>query len=295
MVDLLTSRVNELTQFIIDQGFTPPPALDDNEATLKNALDTLGLHHIQMSLEGAERKEVSHKQIKVAGADKTVSNDDAAAENLDIGELGPNMSLPLELSMILEDNHPYEAQSEAVPSLESVCDNSIQPYWDGESAVPDEDHNKQHSSSPEQHLRPPPPSDNESRKDENLPQLDLNDGTEDIVDRLSDRMGSLQIGSDGQIRYYGPTSHFNLLQMPTPDNLTICRTIRKDGQDHLNRMGLDREVPQSMEEHLINLYFTWHNPSVDVVNRDMYEMAKQQWKEQMEDTPYYSEALTNAM
>ncbi|KAJ5545817.1 fungal-specific transcription factor domain-containing protein [Penicillium frequentans] len=276
VVDLLTSRVNVLTQFIIDQGFTPPPTLDDNEATLKNALDALGLHHIQRSLEKAERKEVSHIQIKVADADQSVLNDDAAAENLEVGELDPNMSLPMEPFMILEDSHPYDAQSEVVPSLDFVSDDIIQPFWDGESAVPDEDHNKQHSSLPEQHP-------------------DFNDGTEDIVDRLSDRMGSLQIGSDGQIRYYGPTSHFNLLRMPTPDNLTIYRTIRKDGQDHLNRMGLDKEVPQSMEEHLINLYFTWHNPSVDVVNRDMYEMAKQQWKEQMEDTPYYSEALTNAM
>ena len=121
------------------------------------------------------------------------------------------------------------------------------------------------------------------------------EGMEKLVNQLSDRMGSLQIGSDGRVRYYGPTSHFNLLKMPAPDNLTIHRTVRKDGQDLLRRLGVGKEVPVEIEEHLINLYFTWHNPSFYVVDREMYDQAKQNWHTQMDDTPYYSEALTNAM
>ncbi|KAF5859753.1 hypothetical protein ETB97_002475 [Aspergillus alliaceus] len=95
------------------------------------------------------------------------------------------------------------------------------------------------------------------------------EGVEELVTQLSDRMGSLQIGSDGHIRYYGPTSHFNLLRMPTPDNLTIHRTIRQDGPDILDRLGVGKDIPAGFEEHLINLYFTWHNPLSQVVDREM--------------------------
>ncbi|KAB8231579.1 transcription factor domain-containing protein [Aspergillus alliaceus] len=121
------------------------------------------------------------------------------------------------------------------------------------------------------------------------------EGVEELVTQLSDRMGSLQIGSDGHVRYYGPTSHFNLLRMPTPDNLTIHRTIRQDGPDILDRLGVGKDIPTGFEEHLINLYFTWHNPLSQVVDREMYESARQKWHTKMEDTPYYSESLTNAM
>ncbi|KAE8338050.1 hypothetical protein BDV24DRAFT_153921 [Aspergillus arachidicola] len=140
---------------------------------------------------------------------------------------------------------------------------------------------------------------NEPRCQHDIPTKDesLSDseGVEELVTQLSDRMGSLQIGSDGHVRYYGPTSHFNLLRMPTPDNSTIHRTVRQDGPDVLDRLGVNKEIPAGFEEHLINLYFTWHNPLFQVVDREMYEPARQQWRTKMEETPYYSEALTNAM
>jgi hypothetical protein len=121
------------------------------------------------------------------------------------------------------------------------------------------------------------------------------DGTEELVNQLSARMGALQFGPDGQFRYYGPTSNFNLLEMPVPDNLTIHRTLRNDGQEQLQRLGIGKDVPMDIEEHLIKLYFTWHDPTLHVVDRDMYEQAKKKWRIHTEDTTYYSEALTNAM
>jgi hypothetical protein len=84
------------------------------------------------------------------------------------------------------------------------------------------------------------------------PQPDSKDSDqmEEIVHHLSDRMGSLQIGSDSQVRFYGPTSHFNLLRMPTPDNLTVHRTIRKYRQDYLNCLGIGKDIPEELEKHL---------------------------------------------
>jgi hypothetical protein len=118
---------------------------------------------------------------------------------------------------------------------------------------------------------------------------------EELVNQISDRMGSLQVGSDGQVRFYGPTSHFNLLPMPAPDNSTVHRTVQRDGQGVLSLLGIDKEVPPEFEEHLINLFFTWHNPLFYVVDREIYYQVRRKWRIDRKESPYYSEALTNAM
>ncbi|KXH27185.1 hypothetical protein CSIM01_12054 [Colletotrichum simmondsii] len=127
---------------------------------------------------------------------------------------------------------------------------------------------------------------------------DAGSGTteEDLVNQLSDRLGSLQIGPNGHISYFGPTSNFSLMELPVgADTLAVDRTVRNDGQEHLDNMGYGKQVPQDLEDHLINLYFTWQDPFQHVVDRTLYEEAKHSWHEREEDTPYYSEALRNAM
>ncbi|EQB58296.1 hypothetical protein CGLO_01470 [Colletotrichum gloeosporioides Cg-14] len=119
---------------------------------------------------------------------------------------------------------------------------------------------------------------------------------EDLVNQLSDRLGSLHIGPNGQISYYGPTSNFSLVEMPAgSDTLAVDRTVRNDGQEHLDMMGYGKTIPPDLEEHLINLYFAWQDPFSHIVDRSLYEDAKYKWLEREEDTPYYSEALRNAM
>ncbi|CAG9953093.1 unnamed protein product, partial [Clonostachys rosea f. rosea IK726] len=121
------------------------------------------------------------------------------------------------------------------------------------------------------------------------------DAMEALVDQLSDRVGTLQISPDGQTRFYGPTSNFNLVDMPAPDNLTVHRTVRYDGSDYLERLGLEKEVPTELERHLSDLYFAWQDPSLHVVDQTMYAEAKRRWREEEEETPYYSESLCNAI
>ncbi|KAI0450462.1 hypothetical protein F5B21DRAFT_508206 [Xylaria acuta] len=67
--------------------------------------------------------------------------------------------------------------------------------------------------------------------------------TRELIGLLSDRMGSLQIESPGQVRFYGPTSNFNLIDMPALDNLAVHRTVRSDGRDYIDRLGIGAEVP----------------------------------------------------
>ncbi|KAL1891083.1 hypothetical protein Sste5346_007908 [Sporothrix stenoceras] len=118
----------------------------------------------------------------------------------------------------------------------------------------------------------------------------------ELVDQLSDRVGTLHIRPGGHIRFYGSTSNFNLLESPASDvAMNVHRTIRNDGPEHLDRLGLNKKVPPEVEDHLVELYFTWQDPSFHVVDRTVYEEAKVAWRERKEDTSYYSEALRNAI
>lgn len=121
------------------------------------------------------------------------------------------------------------------------------------------------------------------------------ESTEVLVNQLSDRIGSLHIGPGGQVRYYGPTSNFNLVDMGAPDNLTVHRSVRTHGPEYLNHLNMGKEVPEELENHLINLYFAWQDPALHVVKREMYKEAKVLWRDQEKDTPYFSESLHNAM
>ena len=126
--------------------------------------------------------------------------------------------------------------------------------------------------------------------------ISSSDCVDELVDQLSDRVGTLHIRPGGHIRFYGSTSNFNLLESPASDvSMNVHRTIRNDGVEHLHRLGVNKEVPTEIEDHLMNLYFTWQDPSFHAVDRQMFEDAKVLWCDKREETSYYSEALRNAM
>lgn len=119
---------------------------------------------------------------------------------------------------------------------------------------------------------------------------------DDMVQQISDRMGSLQLSEDGELRYFGATSNLTLLDDSThghqwndPD------TLRARGQALLDAAGLGRQVDNQLQEHLINLYFSWQDPSFHVVDRDFYERERRRYQAGRDDSTFYSEALTNAM
>lgn len=124
-----------------------------------------------------------------------------------------------------------------------------------------------------------------------------NEAENDVIEQLSHRIGTLKIAGDGHLRFYGPTSNLNLVdvsatqQRQRPD----ARTVRHDGQDILNHLRVGQPVDQAMEDHLVELYFTWQNPSMYVVDKEMYMTARSRWRNEYDDTPFYSEVLTNAM
>jgi hypothetical protein len=111
---------------------------------------------------------------------------------------------------------------------------------------------------------------------------------EGLVDEISDRVGTLKIGPGGKTRLYGPTSTFGLTEMPFLDSYEAHRPRQ------IYHSGSEEGIPTVLEDHLLNLYFSWQDPSFHVVDRDIYEEAKEKWGN-LEETPYYSEALRYAM
>lgn len=81
-------------------------------------------------------------------------------------------------------------------------------------------------------------------------------------------MGTLKLAGDGHLRYYGPTSNLNLVDVVATSDKRPgldARSVRHDGQDLLNHLRLGQHVEQSLEDHLIKLYFTWQNRGDELV------------------------------
>lgn len=137
----------------------------------------------------------------------------------------------------------------------------------------------------------------ESQNHDSDSEEEENEAEKDVIEQLSHRIGTLKIAGDGHLRFYGATSNLNLVdvsatqQRQRPD----ARTVRHDGQDILNHLRVGQPVDQAMEDHLVELYFTWQNPSIYVVDKEMYMTARSRWRNEYDDTPFYSEVLTNAM
>lgn len=117
-----------------------------------------------------------------------------------------------------------------------------------------------------------------------------------VIRELSSRLGTLQVAEDGQLRYYGATSNLNLLQHDSIQASRFeSRSIRKNGQQLLEHAGVGQTVDPELEDHLIDLYFAWEDPSSHIVDREMYYEQRKLWKEGKDDCAFYSEVLTNAM
>jgi len=120
--------------------------------------------------------------------------------------------------------------------------------------------------------------------------------SDEMIDQLSARMGSFQLAEDGQLRYFGATSNLHILHNGAFSlSRTPTRSIRTEGSSTLHRAGIGQEVDQEFEKHLEELYFTWEDPAIHVVDEEMYYLEQAKWNSGEDGSPFYSETLKNAM
>ncbi|ETS78545.1 hypothetical protein PFICI_10607 [Pestalotiopsis fici W106-1] len=286
-IEVLFSRTEQLSQFISENSLEPPPIDDEQAATLKRVLSTLRLNiDIPQSCQSGRDESTSPRTSHVRNDSTT---QDPLLECLDDGIIDE----------INRAKDPVDVAFPGLPSQNWTWNDLRGDIFDTQAAP--EDPNLQpynHSVSgsiPSPHTGASPLAIKTPQPETSSTADSATDVVDALVEQLSDRMGSLQIGPGGNVRYFGPTSDFHLVQMPPSDNLTIHRSVRNDGQEYLERLGLHKDVDDSLRKHLTDLYFTWQNPTMCVVDRKMYEEAMVQWQEQKQDTPYFSEALENAI
>jgi hypothetical protein len=116
-----------------------------------------------------------------------------------------------------------------------------------------------------------------------------------LTSQMATRYGRLHLAEDGQSRYYGATSNMHLF----PNGMLSLfqdsvRSVRADGAKVLQDAGLSWAGNKTYEDHLTNLFFTWHAPVLQEVDKDIYFREKRRFHAGR-DTSLYSLTLENAM
>lgn len=137
---------------------------------------------------------------------------------------------------------------------------------------------------------------------ESSPDQDVNDPSggnqesEALMDQLSGRIGSLQIAEDGQLRFYGATSNLHILHNgPMSLSRSNFRSTCEDGAALLQSGGVGHLVSEELEDHLLQLYLCWEDPSIHVIDEDIFWRERRNCKATNTISSMYSEVLTNAM
>ncbi|KAL5117988.1 hypothetical protein ACEQ8H_004133 [Pleosporales sp. CAS-2024a] len=122
------------------------------------------------------------------------------------------------------------------------------------------------------------------------------EGSSPLVDQITGSLGSLQLAEDGQLRFYGATSNLHLLIKGTR------RSANRQGLTHpsevqavLQAAGVGQIVDAELEEHLIHLYFCWEDPSIHLVQEEIFYRERERCKSGYGTSKLYSEVLVNSM
>lgn len=117
-----------------------------------------------------------------------------------------------------------------------------------------------------------------------------------VTNELSHRLGSLLMTDNGERHFYGATSNLNLAR---GGNLPVMYGNRPDQgrQAHarLEVAGIHQDISRDLEEHLLQLFFTWHNPTLYVVDQALFTKARMDFEQGKRETVFYSPFLLNAM
>ena len=96
----------------------------------------------------------------------------------------------------------------------------------------------------------------------------------DMVPGLAARLGSLRVASDGRLRYYGTAANNHFLASSSyRGNVFDVQEMQRNASVALENAHLDQEIPTSLRDHFIGLFFQWHNPAHTTVDRQLFEAA----------------------
>ncbi|RDW93348.1 transcription factor domain-containing protein [Aspergillus mulundensis] len=322
--ELFSARIDQLIQFIYDNGLEPPSMKPEDEAGINRVLDTLQIHRgvpkrkdsplsegLNTHTQPSPPSQPAHSPLPVPlynGNTATNAKPDSSGlplqNNLATSHTANSGANSQDSFSPFGFHFPSTNWEFALPtaeSLDSLYANLNGGYQvspeNGNSCSPDSLQLSQDIAQQPGVLLEQAQALNTKYEDNDSDSGEEDEAEKDVIEQISHRIGTLKIAGDGHLRFFGATSNLNLVdvsatqQRQRPD----ARTVRHDGQDILNHLRVGQSVDQALEDHLLELYFTWQNTSTYVVDKEMYYTARQKWREEFDDTPFYSEVLTNAM
>ncbi|KAH6871801.1 nitrogen assimilation transcription factor nit-4 [Thelonectria olida] len=98
----------------------------------------------------------------------------------------------------------------------------------------------------------------------------------DLVSAVTGLLGRLNIGDDGQLHYFGSQSNYHLLN-GSLSYATMDSTVSMQRQGLAAVECLRKNMPLStdLQEHLLELYWTWQNPWNYIVHKGAFSSAFQ--------------------
>ncbi|PTU17030.1 hypothetical protein P175DRAFT_0446999 [Aspergillus ochraceoroseus IBT 24754] len=303
--ELFSARIDQLCQFIYDHGLDPPAMKLEDELGINRVLETLRIPH---GLARRKDPPTSDKQ-HVPVCHRQSSTKENPVEDAPLSQNISETPYPASAAKntirdaisLLGFQYPQSTWDLAFPPAESLDYSLYANITGGHPLLSDTSFSPDSLQlSPDVAQQPGALTlygQTQNDKDEESDSGEEDEAEKDVIEQISHRIGTLKIAGDGHLRFYGATSNLNLVdvsatqQRQRPD----ARTVRHDGQDILNHLRVGQPVDQALEDHLLELYFTWQNSSTYVVDKDMYMIARSKWRDELDDTPFYSEVLTNAM
>lgn len=93
----------------------------------------------------------------------------------------------------------------------------------------------------------------------------------DPVDDIAEMVGRLNVGEDGQLRYFGSLSNFHLLRgLMRHETSSSNDQVRLRASNMLQNLNCPFEVPLELQEELLGLYWTWQNAWQYVVHKGAF-------------------------
>lgn len=270
---LLARRVDNLVQYIKNSGLPVPRLGDQDYVVLKNIFEVL-----ELSCDDLD----SNLERTANGLDGSspAGNEDDAHQAIPSADDHNNIARDgLQVEEHLAETPVYEESS--LGRRPAALNNQPRTPQD---AV--------HSASFDQLPSVPVPAqeDLEVQVELDDPNIDSDD---EVTDQVSCRLGRLQLTHDGQLRYFGSTSNLTLLDALV--DVTPPITVQRDASELLENAKLDKEVDETLERHLLELFLTWQDPSMHVVDAEAFWRCRAQSKYEEVATSYYSQALSDAM
>lgn len=291
-IDLLSSRVVQLCNYITSNGLQAPAIPEEDGRTLKTILDSLGLHEAVQDLAGPE---ASVSQGSRTTTDKLTQTQASRRVEQSQRSEAPSTGNHTVRSAA-EDLTFDDTALEIVPQIMGTSTtwpsepaDTLLPV-DISSSITDFDVSNSDLLNPTTAVG----STNQSKT---IGIGDVSDGggsNEDLVDELSHRVGTLTIGLDGRTKLRGPSSIYNIesagASRPRPQRRAQSTNTLFPANAQLN----SNQVPEHLQDHLLDLYFELENPTSDFVDQVIFTTARLKDK-RGEDSAYYSDALCNAM